>query len=212
MRRTLAAFLCLGAAWLPPAAGAQESLQRTLVLAFETDGSVSLKAQHVTIREILAEWAARCGCYIVNAAQLTGAPLQVPVVFDHAPQAAVLESLLRQAAGYVLTPKRAGSTSASNYDVIYILATSTATSTPVSTYAPSYSSTPAAAPISSLGSPDDEIPPVQPVRTGNQPAPPPPQTPATRPTSPGVSIVPIVPISSGTPATVAPGTSAPAPR
>jgi len=213
MRRTLLAFLWLSVVLVPArAAFAQALPQRTLVLAFEADGAVSLKGQNVTVREILAEWASRCGCYIVNAAQLAGAPLQIPVVFERAPQAAVLESLLRQAAGYVLTPKRAGSTSASNYDVIYILATSTASSTPAPSYTSAYPSSLAAAPISTVGSPDDEIPPVQPIRTNNQPATPPPPAPTTRTNSPGVSIVPIVPVTSGWSAPVAPGTSAPASR
>jgi hypothetical protein len=198
----------------PAVANAQTAPTRILSLTFEPDGTVSLKAQNVTVREIFAEWALHCGCFVVNAAQLTGGPLQIPIMFDHAPQARVIESLLRQAAGYVLTPKRVASAGPSNYDVIYILATSTATAPTPSAYsASSFQSAPIAAPIVTAGSPDDEIPPVQPARTVNTPAAPPPAQappPAARPSSPGVSIVPIVPIVN-TNQTTAPGTSTPAP-
>src|SRR5262245_35708893 len=102
----------------------------TMRLVFETDGTVSLSAQNVTVREILAAWARQCGCYVVNADKLAGSPFTVPIEFSRAPQNKVLESLLRQAAGYVLTPRREGSTAASNYETIYILATSSPTSSP----------------------------------------------------------------------------------
>jgi hypothetical protein len=200
-------------AW-PAGVRAQEAPPRSLALVFERDGSVSLSAQNVTVREIFAEWALRCGCFVVNAAKLTGAPIPIPVMFDHAPQAAVLESLLRQAAGYVLTPKRAGSASPSNYDVIYILATSTATAPPAAAYsAPVYQPV-MATPIVTAGSPDDEIPPAQPPRAENTPATPPPQPPTStsRTSSPGVSIVPIIPIGGSVTTSTAPGTSTPAPR
>jgi len=196
-------------------ARAQAPATRTLSLVFEGDGSVSLRAQNVTVREIFAEWALKCGCFVVNAAQLAGAPIAIPVMFDHAPQAAVLESLLRQAAGYVLTPRRTASVGPSNYDVIYILATSTATAPSPAYGSTSFQPAPIAAPIVTAGSPDDEIPPVQPPRTANAPLVPPTvqqqPPPAPRPNSPGVSIVPIVPVGNAPPAT-APGTSSPAPR
>jgi len=215
MKRLLC-LLAFGAvlAGVVPVANAQPAPERMLALTFEQDGTVSLKAQNVTVREIFAEWARHCGCFVVNAAQLAGGPLQIPIMFDHAPQATVLESLLRQAAGYVLTPKRMASVGPSNYDVIYILATSTATAPTPSNYsAASFQSAPVAAPIVTAGSPDDEIPPVQPARTVNTPAAQPPAQappPAARPSSPGVSIVPIVPITN-TNQTTAPGTSTPAP-
>jgi hypothetical protein len=202
----VAAFLTAGSA----TAFAQVPAARTLALSFEPGGTVTLRAQNVTVRDILAEWAQKCGCYIVNADRLTGSPLAIPVLFEHATQASVLESLLRQAAGYVLTPRRAGSASPSNYEVIYVLATSTATSSP--TAMTSYSNSPQqtmAVPISTIGAPDDEIPPVQTLatRTDNKPAAPPP---APKPISPGVSIVPIVPMGPA-PNAPAPGTSTPAP-
>ena len=191
-------------------ARAQTPAPRTLSLVFLADGTVTLGAQGVTAREILAEWARQCGCYVVNADKLAGTPLAVPVLFEHASQASVLESLLRPAAGYVLTPRRAGSRSASNYEVIYILATSTAVTTTSGSY--SMSTPSVAVPIASAGSPDDEIPPVQPVRTENKPATPPTTAPAAaKPNSPGV-FLPITTVPVGTSAPVAPAPAAPASR
>jgi hypothetical protein len=198
-----------------PALAQSPSTTRTLALTFEADGSVSLKAQNVTSREVLAEWARQCGCTIVNAQNLTGAPVTVPVEFSHARQAAVLASLLRQAAGYTLTPRREGSRSASEFETIYIVATSNATQT-------------AYTPPPSMPTPvDDEIPPVVPTilraDPGNQQpaggAQPQPQQPASNqpaaPRGPGAGgvFVPIVPIggSSQPASTPAPGSVTPAP-
>lgn len=146
---------------------AQAPTARTLTLSFDEGGRVTLVAQNVAVRDILAEWARQCGCYIVNADRMPGT-LTMPVQFEQATQSDVLESLLRQAAGYVLTPKRAGSQGISNYETIFILATSN----PVAgAYVP-----PPAAPVGppppTTGSPDDEIPPVMP-RTSMPVTPPP---------------------------------------
>jgi len=176
---------------------------RVLTLSFDADGRVNLKAQGVTIREILAEWARQCGCYIVNAQGITGGPIALPFQFDHATQRQVLESLLRQVSGFTLTPKREGSTSVSMYETIYITPTSVASQ---STYtAPIMSSTP-----------DDEIPPVPtplrvdpnagqppqpPQQAGQQPGQPQQQQqPGSQPAGPRVGVgtssvvVPIVPV------------------
>src|SRR5690606_14742826 len=103
---------------------AQMPAEPVLQLSFDANGRVTLIAHQVTARDILAEWARQCGCLVVNAARLNSAPLAVPIQFEQAEQSRVLQSLLREAAGYVLTPKRAGSQSASDYETIYILATS----------------------------------------------------------------------------------------
>jgi hypothetical protein len=206
---------------------------RMLQLSFESDGRVSLAAKGVTIREILAEWARQCGCYVVNGDKMTGGPLEIPLLFEHQPQGTVLESLLRAAAGFVLTPQRAGVTSKSSFETIYIVATSAASA---SSYVPP-PSTPSFG-ISTPGGPDDEIAPVTPIAPGaalaqpptasapptptssaplppgmapssypttSTPAPPPPGTPGT--------FVPIVPVTAGPPQPPAgaPGTVAPAP-
>lgn len=139
---------------------AQMPAEPVLQLSFDADGRVTLTAHHVTARDILAEWARQCGCLVVNAARLNSAPLAVPVHFEQAEQSRVLESLLREAAGYVLTPKRAGSQSASDYETIYILAT---TNPVPAAYVPQ---PPPGVPMGpqppTTGSPDDELPPVTP--------------------------------------------------
>jgi hypothetical protein len=220
MRLPFLAVLTLAAAVLSgDGAAAQAPPVRTLQLAFHPDGLVSLSAQNVSVREILAEWARQCGCYVVNWDKLAGGPLTVPLQFERAPQGKVLESLLRQAAGFVLTPRRAGSQAISNYETIYILATSTASA---GTYVPPVTVPPAVMPMPTPGSPEDEIPGVglQPGMRPDPPAPPQqapppgpgvpgmaPGTAAPRPVgTPGV-FVPIVPV--GTPQSTAPAGQTP---
>jgi hypothetical protein len=192
-------------------AGAQAP--RVLNLKFSTDGLVTLTAQNVTVRDILAEWARQCGCYVVNADQLAGAPIAVPISFESAAQPDVLRSLLRETGGYALTPRRAGSTSISQYETIYIINASA----PVR-YA---AAVPAAPPIVIRGAPDDEIPPVMPIVVGAEPPAPglPPAEqassppPAARPATPagGFVITPVSPTPTP-PGTAVPGTpTAPAP-
>jgi hypothetical protein len=242
MRMRILALAAIAAISAPAAARAQFVVpfgtpapqagpDRVLRLTFEPDGRVSLSAKGVTIREILTEWARQCGCYVVNGDKMTGGPIEVPLLFEHQSQATVLESLLRQAAGFVLTPQRAGVTSKSNFETIYIVATSTPAA---GSYVPSQT-TPSYG-VSTPGGPDDEIPPVTPMTPGavlalppaasapstptstappgmapssypttSTPAPPPPGTPGT--------FVPIVPVTSGPaqPQAGSPGTVAPAP-
>jgi hypothetical protein len=215
--RTTACLLLSLVSWPGDLARAQVvPTARTLQLSFEPDGLVTLRAHNVTVREVLAEWARQCGCFVVNAHNLTGGPLTIPVQFEHAPQDRVLESLLRQAAGYVLTPRRDSAAGPSRFETIYILATSNAAA---GSYTPP--PVPAALPMPTAGSPEDEIPPVIPVpgmpRPG-EPQPPaqPAQQPATQPPAPrapgtpGV-FVPIVPIGPAQPSAPAPGTTTPAP-
>jgi hypothetical protein len=213
MRHILLATLVATSLTTAPAWAQTQNAPRVLTLAFDADGRVNLKAQSVTIREILAEWARQCGCYIVNAQSISGGPLTVPFQFEHATQRQVLESLLRQVSGYTLTPKRPGSTSISLYETIHITPTSVATQTAYT--APIMSSTP-----------DDEIPPVvpSPLRVdpnGGQAPPPPqqgqqqpagsqPQQPAAPRVGTGSVFVPIVPIGGGTTGPTPGSTSQPA--
>ncbi len=177
-------------------AGAQTP-GRVLQLSFDADGRVTLRAQHVTPREILAEWARQCGCYLVNAEKLPGDAITIPLLFERQPQALVLGSLLRTAAGYVLTPRREPSGGPSQYETIYILATSNPTS---GAYPASVSTIPVPVPISTPGSPDNEIPPVAEITTQppNSPTQAPESKPAGTPTSgmPSSVFVPIVPAPS----------------
>jgi hypothetical protein len=169
---------------------------RVLRLSFNADGRVNLSALNVTAREILAEWARQCGCYVVNADRLPGGPLLVPIDFNGAPQNQVLESLLRQAAGFVLTPRRAGSSSVSNYETIFILPMASSPAATTTAYvAPSYTPPPQS-PFPTAGSPDDEIPPI---------------TPTAAPQGPHTPMQPFAPTAAGgvAPAAPAPPPSAP---
>jgi hypothetical protein len=216
----VATFLALIALSVTAAAAQTPALERTLQLSFDADGNVNLAARNVTVREVLAEWARQCGCYIVNADRLPGGPMPMLIQFEHQPQGLVLESLLRQAAGYALTPQRAESRSISNFETIYILATSSPTQ---GAYIP-----PPSAPVMSMptpGSPDDEIPPVIPqgpqgvprpefpppgTMPGNLPVPSSAPAPTSRPGGTPTTFVPIVPVGTPQSSAPAPGSVTPA--
>jgi len=220
----IGATLGLVLAGATQAAAQPISTERTLRLSFNADGTVNLAARNVTTREILAEWARQCQCFVVNAERLPGGALMLPLQFEQASQSAVLGTLLRQAAGYVLTPQRAGAQSTSRYETIYILATSTPVA---SAYVPP---TAAAGPPPTTGVPDNELPPVVPIPmqpTGSaQQAPPPAPGSSTFPSrinspfmgtgrTPGSAAAPGFPTPgsamSGT-ATVPPGSVTPVPQ
>jgi len=175
----------LAIALVAPAARAtaQAPASPSLKLSFDAEGRVTLSAQGVTVRDVMAEWARQCGCFVVNADKLTGPPFATPILFERQPQEVVLSSLLRQAAGYSLTPPRPGSKSVSKYEVILVLATSSASASP------SYGTpSPIAVPLSTPGAVDDEIPPVTPQAPLTPAAPQQPPRPAT--TAPGTTPTP----------------------
>jgi len=177
----LALVVALGGLIVP--ARAQEvTPTRVLELSFQPDGRVNLSARNVTMREILVEWARQCGCYVVNAEKLPGGSLAVPLLFQRESQERVLESLLRQAAGFVLTPQRLGSLSRSDFETIYILASSNAVA---NSFTPS---TPVSAPLPTAGSPDDELPPVSPMMPQGMPP-----TAVPLPGAPGGAPMPMAP-------------------
>ncbi len=127
--------------------------QRELRLSFE-DHRVSLKAQNVTVREILSDWQRQSGCQFVNADKIAGGP--VTLEFNDQPELQVIDSLLRDTAGYVVAPR---SPSGDACGVVYILASSHPTVS--AGYTPSGIS-PVAAPLMTPRGPEDEIPPVMP--------------------------------------------------
>lgn len=169
-------------------------------LTFEGAGVVSLTATDATVRDILAEWTRKGGTPFVGAERLPAAP--VTLQFDHRPEAEVIASLLRNASGYVIGPRPAGSTGASGIEVVYILATSIATAGGYAAPPPAYTPTQA----STQGSPASEIPPAGP---GGQPqTPQQTDTPSPAPARPaGVSgvAVPVVVLPVTTPPPTGPG-------
>lgn len=174
-------------------------------ITFEEGGAVTLKANEASAREILAEWARLGGSIFVGAERLMGGPLTLE--FTRQPERDVMASILRQASGYVIGPRRAGTIGASSFEVVYILATSTA-STAGYTPAPQIQYQQPQFPTT--GAPDDELPPVQ-GRGAPGPQAPPAPTPTPgpgdyRPSQPGVSgvavpVVPVVPVTTPAPAT-----------
>lgn len=139
---------------------------RTLDISFE-GGMVTLVAENVTLREILAEWARKGGSRIVNAERLAGSPVYL-TEFTGQPEADVLRALLREAPGYGVSMRNAPATGASTVGTVMILATrtvpvSTSSVAPVSSQPQFQSPQPQAAPRLIQGSPDDQIPPVQPI-------------------------------------------------
>lgn len=116
--------ILIGAATLTVCAGvvspaAAQGLKLTMA-----NGRVTLIAQDVPLRQILAEWARIGDTRIVNGDKLFGPPLTLELV-DY-PEGRALDVLLREAAGYMAAPRPAGQAGASVYDRILILPTSKA--------------------------------------------------------------------------------------
>src|SRR6187200_1350593 len=156
-------------------------------ITFEPNGLVTLVANGATLREILAEWSRQGGSTFVNSDRLTGAPQTLQ--YEHQAETVVMSSILRQAAGFMLGPRREGTRGASSLEVVYILATSNPS-------AGGYMSQPAMPQqqqqITTQGNPDDEIAPVNGRGApGPQPVQAPPPSNDYRPAVPSVA-VPIV--------------------
>jgi len=165
-----------------PASSAQAPPARKLEISFQ-GSNVTLAAANVSLPEILAEWARLSGCVMVNAERLSRVPIVAPIQFENQPQQRVLESLLRPAAGFILSPRKVNRPGATDFEMVYILATSSPSQS-------GYSGMSTQAPISTVEAP--EVPPIPP------PPPPVPQPETQQPpasarptTSPGVYVQPI---------------------
>jgi hypothetical protein len=113
-------FACGLVAALAAPAGAQ---QLKLQIG---NGRVTLDAQGVTARQILAEWARVGGTKVVGGDKVPGGPLTLHMV--DMPERQALDIVLRSAAGFMAAPRQVTSVAgASTYDRILILATSSAT-------------------------------------------------------------------------------------
>jgi hypothetical protein len=149
---------------------------RTLNISFN-DGRVTLVAENVTVREILAEWARKGGSKIVNADTLSGDPVYL-TEFQNQPEADVLRTLLRDAPGYGVSMRGVTDVAVSTVDAVYIITAKSSAAPAAASYAapppaaaPVYDpalfgdqpNTPQSAPRMIQGSPDDEIPPVRPL-------------------------------------------------
>jgi hypothetical protein len=88
------------------------------------NGRVTLVAENVTLRQILAEWARVGQTRIVNGDRVSGGPLSLRLV--DVPEGRALDTILRGVAGYMAAPRAADVASMSVYDRILILPTSSA--------------------------------------------------------------------------------------
>jgi hypothetical protein len=88
------------------------------------DGQVTIKAQNIPLRTILAEWARIGGTNVIGADRVAGAP--VTVELTAVPEQEALEVLLRNVSGYMLAFRPAGSQGASLYNRILIMPPSVA--------------------------------------------------------------------------------------
>jgi hypothetical protein len=210
MRYIAPVVLALATALAPSRATAQVAApSRQLELSFN-HGLVTLVARGVTVPEIMGEWSRKGGSKVVNAEKMPGGT--VTYEFHDMPEAIVLQSLLKSAAGFIAAPRRAGSVGASTIEQVMILAVSRPTSSSVMTM-PTQNQNLQSNPVQIQGSPDDDIPPARP--NGPQPAPQPqapgqtPPPPSTQPNLAGVqtSATPGVVIPAPKPGTpIAPGT------
>jgi len=106
-----------------------------------SDGRVTLHAQNVPMRTILAEWARIGGTKIVNGDRVAGAPLTLDL--EGVPERQALDIILRSVSGYALGMRAADTQGASMYDRIMILPTSVAPRNPTPAAAAPFQSGPA---------------------------------------------------------------------
>ena len=97
--------------------------QQSVSIEFSS-GQVTLRAQNAPVRTILSEWARLGGSTIVNGDRIAGPPLTLELT--GVPERQALDIILHSVAGYMLAPRRAGSTGASAFDRILIMPTSAA--------------------------------------------------------------------------------------
>jgi hypothetical protein len=151
------------------------------------EGRVTISASNATVSQILAEWARVGQTRIVNGERLAGAPMTLEL--KNVPEAEALDILLRNAGGYLLAPRAETSPSASRFDRVLILPSSStprAAAGPPPTFFPRITPTP-------VSNGDEEPSPQvdrpgfvtfpQPIQPQSNPVPPPPEGSTTAPPS-----------------------------
>jgi hypothetical protein len=103
-------------------------------------GRVTLHAQNVPVRTILAEWARLGGATVINGDRVAGAPLTLEL--EGVPEREALDIILRGVSGYMLAAREPGGAGASMFDRIMILPTSAAPRNPPASPAPIFSNAP----------------------------------------------------------------------
>jgi hypothetical protein len=103
-------------------------------------GRVTLHAQNVPVRTILAEWARLGGATVINGDRVAGLPLTLEL--EGVPEREALDIILRGVSGYMLAAREPGGAGASMFDRIMILPTSAAPRNPPASPAPTFSNAP----------------------------------------------------------------------
>jgi hypothetical protein len=106
---------------------AASSAAQSVKLEFR-DGRVSLSAQNAPLRTILSEWARLGGTKIVNGDRVPGG--LVTLELNAVPERQALDTLLRNATGYMAGPRQDGQGGPSSYASILILPTSSGLARP----------------------------------------------------------------------------------
>lgn len=114
IRLAVASALFIG---VPAVAHAQQQLQLQI-----NDGHVTLHAENVPVRQILAEWARVGGTTIINAERVSSPPVTLDL--RNVPERQALDTLLRGTAGYVLGARSEALPGFSSIDRVIILASS----------------------------------------------------------------------------------------
>jgi hypothetical protein len=87
------------------------------------NGRVTLKTQNATVRQILDEWARVGGTTVVNAEKITGQPVTLSLI--DVPEGQALETVLRSAAGYMVSERQTPAAARSRFERITVMARST---------------------------------------------------------------------------------------
>src|SRR5262249_61238787 len=99
-------------------------------------GLVTVVATHAPVRQILAEWARAGQATVVNGDRVPGGPISLELTA--VPEAQVLDTLLRSAAGYLAAPRAEVRSDLSRFVRIVVMPTSSAPRTAVASTPPSF--------------------------------------------------------------------------
>lgn len=115
LRALLVAACCFALALAPLSARAGSDVRVSFA-----GGRVTVVADNATIVEILQEWERVGGSRFVNAEKMPAGE-RVTLRLENEPETRAIQVLLRSAAGYLVAPRPAGSTSASTVGNVLIM-------------------------------------------------------------------------------------------
>jgi hypothetical protein len=150
---TLLAAMVVALAIVPVPADAQQ-----LRLELQ-NGLVTLDAQNVSVRQILAEWAKVGGAKIVNGEKVGGEPITLQLTA--VPERQAIDTILRGVSGYMLASRQTPDTGVSGFDRILIMPTSSAPRAAASPGTPPFATRPAPPPVQQAVEADEPEPVVE---------------------------------------------------